>query len=487
MKRPQRGLTYKQFLLLLLIAAGAVLVHGYHPAAEDAEIYLPGIKKALNPSLYPVGSEFFLSHAKMTLFPDLIAWSVRLSHVPLDYALLLWHLLSILLLMLACWRLSRQCFSCPQAHWGGVLMVAALLTIPVAGTSLYIMDQYLDNRSLSTPAIMFAIGYTLERKFVRATLWILFGIMVHPLMAAFGVFYLVCLLGAGRYWQPVIPALVAPFLGILPPVSDAYRDALSTHSYFFILDWTWYEWVGVFCPLVLLWCFVLIGRNHALLVLALACRALAIFVVFFLSAALVVTVPAPFVGLAELQPMRGLHLLYLLLFLFAGGIAGQFVLRKILWRWLLLFVPLCIGMCYVQYRLFPASFHVEWPDVPPENPWLQAFNWIRLNTPQDSLFALDPNHMDIPGEDEQGFRALAERSMLADNVKDSGAVSMFPALAQEWRKEVRALDGWQNFQLQDFRRLKKTFGVSWVVLRRPGAAGLICPYQNNLLVVCRVD
>jgi len=56
-------LNRKEFLLLLLITLGALLVHGYHPGAEDAEIYLPGIKKNLNPALYPFGAEFFLSHA----------------------------------------------------------------------------------------------------------------------------------------------------------------------------------------------------------------------------------------------------------------------------------------------------------------------------------------------------------------------------------------------------------------------------------------
>jgi hypothetical protein len=328
---------------------------------------------------------------------------------------------------------------------------------------------------------------TLERKFVRAALWILFAAMVHPLMAIFGVSYLICLILTTYCRQRGASAFLPLFFGFFSPASDAYRKVLSTHSYFFILRWEWYEWVGILAPLALLWWFTLIGRKYALPVLESASRALVLFGVFFFVTALVLTVPARFEPLAELQPMRSLHLLYVLLFLFAGGIVGQFLLKNVLWRWLFLFAPLCMGMCFVQFRLFPASFHIEWPGVPPQNPWLQAFDWIRLNTPQNSLFALDPNHMDIPGEDEHGFRALAERSMLADDVKDSGAVSMFPALAEEWLTQVQALGGWQNFQREDFRKLKKRFGVSWVVLQRPGVAGLSCPYQNSLLLVCRID
>ena len=62
---------------LLLLTVIAVLIHGYHPYAEDAEIYLPGVLKILNPSLFPANAEFFGEHAGHTLYPNLIAFSVR--------------------------------------------------------------------------------------------------------------------------------------------------------------------------------------------------------------------------------------------------------------------------------------------------------------------------------------------------------------------------------------------------------------------------
>jgi hypothetical protein len=36
-----------------------------------------------------------------------------------------------------------------------------------------------------------------------------------------------------------------------------------------------------------------------------------------------------------------------------------------------------------------------------------------------AIFALDPNYMAIAGDDQHGFRAVAERSAIADNLKDS--------------------------------------------------------------------
>ena len=70
---------------------------------------------------------------------------------------------------------------------------------------------------------------------------------------------------------------------------------------------------------------------------------------------------------------------------------------------------------------------------------------IRTNTPEDAYFAMNPLAMQLLGEDEHGFRAIAQRSLLADSVKDSAAVSMFPAIAEEWQDQVNAQRDGVNF------------------------------------------
>jgi hypothetical protein len=465
-------------------------VHGYHPYVEDAEIYIPGIKRVLNPALYPQNASFFTSHAHLTLFPNLIASSVHISHLPLDWALLLWQFFSIFLLLLACWHVGRLCFRDPRARWGGVALVASLLTIPVAGTALYIMDQYLNTRSLSTPAVLFIVINTMERRLVQAVLWAMFTAAIHPLMVVFGLSYAILLLWMqpGRGLQTVrAKVLLLVPLGLFPPVTGAYREVMESHSYFFLLRWEWYEWLGIFAPIALLWWFQRIARQQELPVLDWLCRALIVFELFFFTAALVTTIPDSLVNLAKLQPMRSLHLLYVLLFIFGGGLLTEWVLKSHVWRWLLLFVPLCGGMWLAQRQLFPATAHIEWPGAQSRNDFVKAFLWIRENTPVDAYFALDPGYLELPGEDQHGFRAIAERSRLADSIKDSGVVTMFPALAETWSQQVHAQSGWKNFQAEDFRRLQREFGVGWVVLERPGISGLICPYQNNRLLVCRIE
>jgi hypothetical protein len=486
---------HKTIAILLLLTVGALSVHGYHPYAEDAEIYLPGVEKILHPGLFPAGQEFFASHASLTIFPNLVAFSLRVTHLPMEDGLFLWHLASIFLLLLACWELSNLFFPNVRARWGGVCLVAALLTIPVAGTALYIMDQYLNPRNLAAFAVIFAVARILEKKYVRAALWLVFAGSVHPLAAAFAFSFCGLLVILERFEKKAAAtvngvtdlAALLPFgISLNPPTSRAYHAAAMRHGFHYIQLWRWYEQVGILAPVVLLWWFARIARARQWRRLELVCRALIVYDLVYFFAALVVDLPARFESVARLQPLRSLHLLYMLMFLILGGLLGEFVLKNRAWRWLALFVPLGIGMFLAQRDLFPASAHIEWPGAAAKNEWAQAFVWVRGNTPVDSVFALDPDFMQLRGEDTIGFRCLAERSRLADLSKDSGAVSMFPPLAEEWWTEVQAQTPWKTFHAEDFLRLKNKYGVSWVVVQQPGAGGLDCAYQNSAVRVCRI-
>jgi hypothetical protein len=475
----------KEALLLFLLTVGALLVHGYHPYAEDAEIYLPGVEKLLNPELFPFGAEFFQSHAGVTVFPHLLATLVQASRLSLDNVLLLVHLASIFLLLLACWELSGKCFDNPRARWGGVGLISALLTLPVAGTALYIMDQYVNPRNLAAFASILSIAKLLDKKYVQAALFLVCAAAFHPFMASFGLFYSVVLIATEKFeLSSARLASWLPFGLTFEPPSKAYHEAALLHSFHYLLQWHWYEWLGILGPLGILWWFSRLALLRGSRNLNLLCRALIPYQLTCTLGALALSASPRFESLARIQPLRSLYLLYILLFLFAGGFIAEYILKNRVWRWLALFAPLCTGMFIAQRALFPASAHVEWPGAAPGNRWAQAFVWIRENTNKGAIFALDPYHMRIPGEDANGFRALAQRSMLADAIKDSGAVSMFPPLADEWQRQVLAQSGWKTFQPSDFARLRVQYNVSWVILEQPGIPGYECPYQNEVVRVC---
>jgi hypothetical protein len=485
-------------LSLIAIATSAVLVHGYHLGTDDAAIYIPGIKRAADPALYPFNSEFFMGHASWSLFPNLVGGTARLTGMPIDGAIFFWYLASTLAILTASLLFLRACFPSARAQWTGTGVLAALLNVPVAGTALLIADPYLTARSLSTATIILAITAIVTNRRLRAGFWIAASLLIHPQMAVYGALFAFCHAIACRSDRAGEPALdpraslaVAALLPLVTldfhPARGAYREILLSRAYFLVSSWHWWEWVGIFAPLAILSLLPRFVRRGAFPAVRAACRACVLLGLIATASALAIASSSEFQMIARIQPMRSFHPIYVILFLLLGGLLGEHVLKRQWWRYAACFGALAGAMFAIELVTYPLSPHFEWPGAGYRSGWLSAFLWIRSQTPKDAIFAIDPDYMLRPGVDLHGFRALAERSVLADNVKDSGAVSVFPSLAADWERQTDALKGWERFGPRDFETLSTTWGIQWVVLRRShSAAGLSCKFQNDEVRVCRI-
>jgi hypothetical protein len=281
-------------------------------------------------------------------------------------------------------------------------------------------------------------------------------------------------------------AALIPLGWVLEPASPTWLQALNTRNYYYLYQWTWYEWLGALAPPLLFWFLWRTAEKRGDRPLARFALALFAYCIFHQCLAMMMLAPASWVRLTPLQPMRYLQLVYFCLALLAGCLLGKYWLKTSRWRWVVYLLLINGGMLASQLALFSGSPHLELPADPSSNPWLEAFAWIRVHTPVDAYFALDPYYLSAPGEDYHSFRALAERSQLADMVKDASVVTQIPELGPVWARQVAAEQGWNRFRLGDFERLKKEFGVDWVVVSYPQRAGLLCAWHNGLLAVCRI-
>jgi Dolichyl-phosphate-mannose-protein mannosyltransferase len=489
----------KNLARLLGLTALAMLVQGYHPGLEDDAYYLAAIKHNLNPALFPHDADFFQVLFQATIFDKLIAFFLRFTHIPLAWGIFFWQCAAILLVLWGCWRIARRCFDETYEQWAAVALVAALLTLPVSGSGLSLTDQHLHPRALATVLILAAIVAVLDGRRVLAGVLLLAAFPLHLNMTPFGISYCVFLMWQPKKAEPqtqhpptaALALLLIPLGWLFEPSSDAWRQAEATRDFYFLSRWHWYEWLGVVGPLALLWWFRALALSRRSLpkstVMARVAERMVYFGVFQFAVALILMLPVRLERLRSLEPMRFLHLVYVMLVLLSGGLLARYLLKRSVLRWLLLFVPLCAGMFYAQRQLYPGTVHLELPGRPSGNDWVEAFRWISHNTPVDSQFALDPRYMEMPGEDYHGFRALAERSVLADALKDPCIVVRVPSLGPRWLREMNAQNGWRDFQKPDFLRLKSQLGVDWVVLTNPPVAGMTCSYSNQRVAVCRVE
>ena len=510
-------------LLVTGLTFGALLLHGYHPYAEDGGVYLPEIKRLVDPSLYPYGAGFVVEHLRFSVFAPMIAEIVRLSRLRVETVMFFAYLASFWLTLFAFYLLAARCCGSRVARSGAVMLLTAWITLPIAGTSLMLMDPYVTARSLSTPCALFALVGALDcmplddgtgsrgRQRMRGLLLcaasLAAAIALHLLMGAYAVgsvLLLVALMTPNRVvrvWGTMALvfaslAAAASFVLTAPSESDAYQQVVVTRYYWFLSQWHWYEWVGVVAPLLILASVAFQrgrGRGEDAAAQGICRTAFAAGSIALLIASLFARPAMQTHLVARLQPLRIFQLVYLVMILMLGAAMAEQILRQKAWRWIAAFAVLGGVMMAGEQVAFPASNHIEYTEQtsPREfhehkNAWEQAFVWISRNTPKDAVFALDAHYITQPGEDAQGFRAIAERSVLPDYSKDGGIATNKPDLTPAWVKGVQAQTG-LNAEADAVRIASlEPLGVTWLVLSSSAITYLPCQYVNVAAKVCRL-
>lgn len=492
------GIRFRVPLIALALTPIVFLVNGYHPFADDGAIYVAEIRRLLDPQLYPHNAAFVLASSSDSIFTHVLALVVSATRLPLAGLLLGCQLLSIFLFLLAAGRVADRLFARSSARWGALLAVACSFTLPVAGTALFVMDPYVTPRSFSTPINLLAVAACFEGGLWSTAFWLLLSALVHPLMAAYALVLVVmlriALASSGRQRAIrmaafgltgflVSAAIFIATLHVSPNLASS--QAALSRSYFFLVSWHWYEYLGLVFPLLLLLAGALRGQGRP------GAAAGAMFAVGLtaLMIALCFVHPSGSFFLARLQPLRAYHILYAVGLLLGGGWMGSRLERfrhGKAWIAAVLCAGVLSAMFAAQRLTYGASAPVEWPWSQPRNRWEQAFLWIRRNTPQTAMFALDARYIEYPGEDSQGFRAIAERSMLADWYKDGGIASEFPVAQAVWRREVPATEGLNEATDEQRIRRLRPLGATWLVLPAQSETRFRCPYQNSEVRVCRI-
>ena len=492
-------------LRLMALTAAALCIHGYHLGVEDGEIYIPAAKKLLRPELYPFATEFFLSHGHLSLFSPTLAWTARLTHLSMDWTILGWYIVTLFAMLASCWTVAAACFASERARWCAMLVVTAVLSMPATNTSLLLIDPYLTARSFSTPLTLFGLACFLEKRYAGVAVALMLTALIHPQMVVYAVFLIAMMWLVERNRTQVrqeIPVMASlswavptsSLAGVLPtgfhlaPATEPYREALYSRDYYFLANWSWYHWLGMLAPLAILalfWRGKLRGTRPGFERLSFAMLP---FGLLSIVVGLVFSSTHELDMFARLQPLRCFHLITLVFVILLAGMIGEYWAKGRSWVLPAVSVPLAIGMFFVARETYASSPQIEFPSERSSNAWVNTLLWVRHNTPVDAVFAVDSRYFKDEGTDVHGFRAVSERSALADYYKDGGVVSLFPTLAPEWKQMSNATYGLNHFTAADFRRLQSKYPeVSWTVLHGGAPAGLECPYQQQGYAVCKLD
>ncbi len=484
-----------------LLSPFALAVHGYHPYAEDGGLYVAGIKRVLDPSLDGPHAGFVTAPTRFSFFAPVVAEAVRATHLPLPWVLLTIYCASLWMTLYAGWMLASRCVGSTAGRVGAVALLACWLTLPIAGTSLMLIDPYVTARSFSTPLVLLALAWAVEGCRGQLDAWLLCGLsllaaaFMHPLMAGYGLVAVVLVACAKserrstRRWGPFVLCGLALVLCICaqaaaPAETADYVRVAMTRYYWFPFRWQWYEQAGLIAPLAILF---MMARRVNPMPPPLARVGLTLGVIALLVSILFARAGMATHMVARMQPLRCFQIVYEIMILLLGAWIGERSLRAQAWRWAAL-LAICGGtMFFVQRSTFPASDHLELPWRAPTNAWEQAFLWVREHTSKDAVFALDARYITRgPHEDAQCFRALAERDALPDYSKDGGEAAIAPWLTEAWVRGQAAQTGLEAESDAGRAAKVKPLGATWVVLQATSATAWSCPYQNPVVKVCRL-
>ena len=497
-------------LLSALLTPLSLVILGYHPYAEDGGLYLAGVKYLLNPSLFPHFRAFVTAPLTYSVFAPGVAFLIRHSGLSFGRVVFALFVLCLFATIFAAWQIAQVCFSGILEQVGATFLVALWLNLPVAGTSLMLIDPYLTARSFSTPLVLLALAAALRAVAVRrsptrgggynalvwAAMWIALAALFHPLMAGYGAgLILAALWMESRRPQSTLlkaASLIAAALACAAALqaisaipSAAVARVSLTRSYWFLARWEWFEVLGLLAPLLILFIFLKSNRfgdynAFARVMIVGGVAAIAISLCFARPGLLSFSV-------SHLQPLRVFQSIYFALFLGLGACLARFVLHDVWWRWGVAGVLLAAPVMIPAWLVFPYSAHIEWPrsaSVTP-NKWVAAFLWIKDSTPSNALFALDANYISNPKEEAQSFRPIAERSSLPDFSKDGGESSVNPSLSNDWVRGVDAQTNLSSESDQARDRALRGLGVTWMVLESQAATAALCPYDNGTVKVCQ--
>jgi len=502
-------------LALVALAAVTLLLNGYHPLAEDGGLYVAGVQLTLDPTLFPHYTVFVSEHLHFSIFAPVLASLVHLTHLSLAWVLLLTDLFSLWVTFYAAHRILQHTISSEAAQLAGLCLLSVFWTLPIAGTSLLLMDPYVTARSLSTPLSLLALAFALEdrtnlRPLLNSALYLILAAAFHPLMAAYA-FAFVLVLRLTRLRQRALAyailtlsalALAAVLQTVAPTETPAIIAAEKSRYYWFLSQWQWFELLGLAGPLAVLAALLTRYRNQAdplNTAAATLCRAcIAIGSIATLVALLFAHEGSRSHLVARMQPLRVFLLIYAIMTLLLGATLTQLALearqrlnsnlprRALASLPTVIILALAATMFYVQRQTFPASEHLEFPSRTQQNPnpWVQAFLWARDNTPPEALFALDTKYVNEDGEDAQTFRPIALRSALPDFSKDGGEAAITPSLATQWLQGAVAQTNLstETDAVRDAHLLP--LGVTWMVLHAAAPTAHECPYNNGVIKVC---
>lgn len=407
------------FLLLATANAG-----GYRYGASDQAFYIPAIRKAMDPALFPRDASMLAAQGHVILWDGIVAFISTAAHVPLPWVFAILYCGALVALYAGTRLVAR---AAGLGAWGTIALLAMLtLRHRIAKTGVNTLEGYLHPRMIAFGLGVLAIAAFMRRRPGWASVSLMVAAAVHPTTAV----WFAMLIGAAAFvawpgWRvplgaiaiagglATIWAIAAGPLAARAVVMDAaWLSAIAGKDYLFPHEWPAYAWVFNLLPAAIAALALARARDLTPELRGLLAGALAL-TAFFL-------VTLPFVALryalaVQMQIPRVFWLVELVAFVV---IARSLSHRR--WAAAVAAALVVVSVARGATVLFGEKGGILARLDFPADDWTAAMRWLR-SQPAGVHVIADPGHAWRYGS---SVRVTAERDVFHEDVKDA-ALAMY--------------------------------------------------------------
>lgn len=511
-------LRMKHYLIILILAAIALFVHGYQFGVSDQHIFIPYILKAADPALFPNDILFSQPSASASLFYPIM------GHLSLYFDLQLIFLIGFLifqyLFFIGIYKIAIKLLK--NSYLAYLSLLPFVLPKFIGGTATFTFDTFFGYRSIGLIFFIFFLGFLLERKYYLAVIVAAVGIWIHPLSFIPNLLLLpasVLIFSKNKIkhiTQSLIlfSVLLFPFLvvsntsllSLLPNINDQiwlevirFRD-----DYIFPALWNPRGWLALIMYLSLTLILMRHLNNYyqknikviiiaSLMILAFAALMLDIFRLPALAQFQLARSISPISYLALiLSPLLLVYkntilkilgsisfiALVLNLFNLLAVSLSLFVLFKFIRKDfnarvqnIKTFTPLCLFILLIFVIYFGINIqnnNIEYPKK--DSDWINIQKWAKSNLNQKDVFLVPWN--------QTGFRIFSNRSIVGD-IKDGAVVMYSPSYAVEWSNIRNDISEYDSLTFKEFVHLKTRYNFNYFITRTDQNIGIQPIYSNS--------
>jgi len=399
---------------------------GYRYGVSDQAFYIPAIRKAMDPSLFPRDTPVLEAQGRVILWDGLVAGLTSLLDLSLPKVFFLLYLGGIAALYAGAILLARGAGLSPWATIAFLALLTLRHRIPKTGVNT--LEGYLHPRMIAFAFGVLAAAAFLRRRPAWALLALAAAASVHPTTGVwFAMLLGVAAMVAWPGWRMGLVMLVlagsagavwaiagGPLSARAVVMDSAWLSAISTKDYLFPHEWPAYAWLLNLTAAAIVAAGLWRLRHVPAELRGLMTGALAL-TLFFLAT-------LPFVAMryalaVQMQIPRVFWLVELVaLIVMLIGLSSR---ARGAVKVLAVFLIVVSAVRGAAVLFVEKDARLVTIDLPRDD-WTAAMDWLRAQPPHVHVLA-DPGHAWRYGS---SVRVAAERDVFHEDVKDA-AIAMY--------------------------------------------------------------